>query len=186
MTDFQLMLFDGRNDETSLRAEQPQSLDHAKVVELDPSRVSIWSGNGRTYENLTEERCRDLIDSILSTGGQQIPVLVRPVTGDDRHDFELMVGTRRHWAISWLTAHDQPGFALRAIICPIPDERAFLLADLENRARTDISALERARSYEDALARYYWGGVKPRWRNGSASPNPGSRGISPSPTCLGI
>jgi ParB family chromosome partitioning protein len=54
----------------------------------------------------------------------------------------------------------------------LDDEAAFQLADLENRARKDVSDLERARNYADALDRYYGGhlrgmaqrlGVSPGW-----------------------
>lgn len=155
----QYVLFDGKGDEkamddTKRRTPAPVS---ARVVELDPSRVRVWSGNGRAYEHLTAMGCGDLIDAIIAAGGQQIPVVVRPIRDDPHHAFELIVGTRRHWAISWIRANGRPDFALRAIISSFSDEQAFLLADIENRARTDISALERARSYKDALFKYYDG-----------------------------
>jgi ParB family chromosome partitioning protein len=42
----------------------------------------------------------------------------------------------------------------------LDDETAFQLADLENRARKDVSDLERARNYADALNRYYDGHLR--------------------------
>ena len=122
---------------------------------LDPARVRIWSGNARHQASLTEESCRDLIDSIIAEGGQKVPAVVRRVEGDPAYDYELIVGTRRHWSITWLRANNYPDTTLLAQVQNLEDESAFRLADLENRARRDISDFERARNYRDALKTYY-------------------------------
>jgi ParB family chromosome partitioning protein len=122
---------------------------------LDPARVRIWSGNARHQASLTEESCRDLIDSIVAEGGQKMPVIVRRVSDDPAHDYELVVGTRRHWSISWLRANNYPDLLLLAQAQNLDDESAFRLADLENRARRDVSDFERARNYREALKTYY-------------------------------
>lgn len=122
---------------------------------LDPARVRIWPGNARHQASLTEESCRDLIDSIVAEGGQKVPAVVRRVTDDPAHDYELIAGTRRHWSISWLRANSYPNTQLLAQVQNLDDESAFRLADLENRARRDVSDFERARNYRDALKTYY-------------------------------
>jgi ParB family chromosome partitioning protein len=122
---------------------------------LDPGRVRIWQGNARHQASLTEENCRDLIDSILAEGGQKVPVVVRRVTDDPTYDYELIAGTRRHWSISWLRANNYPDTLLLAQVQNLDNESAFRLADLENRARRDVSDFERARNYRDALKTYY-------------------------------
>lgn len=122
---------------------------------LDPARVRIWPGNARHQASLTEENCRDLIDSILAEGGQKVPVVVRRVADDPAHDYELIAGTRRHWSISWLRANSYPDTQLLAQVQNLDNEAAFRLADLENRARRDVSDFERARNYRDALKTYY-------------------------------
>ncbi len=122
---------------------------------LDPARVSIWAGNARHQASLTEESCRDLIDSILAEGGQKVPVVVRRLAEDPAHDYELIVGTRRHWSISWLRANNYPDLQLLAQVQNLDDESAFRLADLENRARRDLSDFERARNYREALKTFY-------------------------------
>lgn len=122
---------------------------------LDPARVRIWSGNARHQASLTEENCRDLIDSILAEGGQKVPVVVRRLTDDPAHDYELIAGTRRHWSISWLRANNYPDTLLLAQVHNLDDESAFRLADLENRARRDVSDFERARNYRHALKTFY-------------------------------
>lgn len=122
---------------------------------LDPARVRVWPGNARSYAHLTEESCRELIDSIIAEGGQKVPAVVRRVEDDPAYDYEVIAGTRRHWSISWLRAHNYPDMALLAQVQQLDDEAAFRLADLENRARSDVSDLERARNYAAALADHY-------------------------------
>ncbi|MFC3444418.1 ParB/RepB/Spo0J family partition protein [Sphingobium rhizovicinum] len=122
---------------------------------LDPARVRIWPGNARHYAHLAEDNCRELIDSIIAEGGQKVPAVVRRVEDDPDHDFEVIAGTRRHWSISWLRAHSYPDMQFVAQVAILDDEAAFRLADLENRARKDVSDLERARNYAQALGDHY-------------------------------
>lgn len=122
---------------------------------LDPARVRVWSGNARSYRHLSEEFCRELIDSIIAEGGQKVPAMVRRIEGDPNHDYEVIAGTRRHWSISWLRAHSYPDMQFVAQVVQLDDEAAFRLADLENRARKDVSDLERARNYAEALKTHY-------------------------------
>jgi ParB family transcriptional regulator, chromosome partitioning protein len=122
---------------------------------LDPARVRVWPGNARSYAHLTEETCRELIDSIISEGGQKVPAVVRRVDGDQDFDYEVIAGTRRHWAISWLRANSYPDMQFIAQVADLDDEAAFRLADIENRARKDVSDLERARNYAAAIKVHY-------------------------------
>lgn len=122
---------------------------------LDPARVRVWKGNARSYEHLSEESCAELIDSIIAEGGQKVPAVVRRVEGDPDHDYEVIAGTRRHWSISWLRQHSYPEMQFVAQVAQLDDEAAFRLADLENRARKDVSDLERARNYAQALHDHY-------------------------------
>lgn len=122
---------------------------------LDPARVRIWPGNARSYALLSEENCRELIDSMIAEGGQKVPAVVRRVSNDPAHDYEVIVGTRRHWSIAWLRAHSYPDVRFVAQVAQLDDEAAFRLADLENRARADVSDIERARNYLDALGTHY-------------------------------
>ncbi|TCM15397.1 ParB family chromosome partitioning protein [Novosphingobium sp. PhB165] len=122
---------------------------------LDPARVRPWPGNARSYTHLTEESCRELIDSMIAEGGQKVPAVVRRIDGDPDHDFEVIAGTRRHWSVAWLRAHSYPEMHFVAQVVQLDDEAAFRLADLENRARKDVSDLERARNYAEALKQHY-------------------------------
>ena len=124
---------------------------------LDPARVRVWQGNARIQAKLSDENCRDLIDSIIAEGGQKVPAIVRHVASDPDHDYELIAGTRRHFAISWLRANSYPDMKLLAQVAELDDEAAFRIADIENRARKDISDIERARNYAEALEVHYGG-----------------------------
>lgn len=124
---------------------------------LDPARVRIWDGNARHQASLTEERCRDLIDSILAEGGQKVPAIVRRVANDPAYDYEVIAGSRRHWAISWLRANSYPDMMFLAQVHTLDDEAAFRISDIENRARKDVSDFERARTYLQALDLHYGG-----------------------------
>ncbi|WP_206245321.1 ParB/RepB/Spo0J family partition protein [Novosphingobium terrae] len=122
---------------------------------LDPAKVRVWAGNARSYEHLSEASCQELIDSIVAEGGQKVPAVVRRIEGDPDYDYEVIAGTRRHWSISWLRAHSYPEMMFVAQVAQLDDEAAFRLADLENRARKDVSDLERARNYAAALKSHY-------------------------------
>lgn len=126
-------------------------------LHINPARVRLWAGNGRIQERLSVESVRDLIDSILAEGGQKVPIVMRHVNGDPDHDYEVIAGTRRHFAISWLRANSYPEMKLLAQVADLDDEAAFRLADVENRARKDISDIERARNYAAAVETHYGG-----------------------------
>ncbi len=124
---------------------------------LDPARVRVWDGNARAYDQLTQENCRELIDALMAEGGQKVPAVVRKIAGDPNHDYEVIAGTRRHWSITWLRANSYPDMKFLAQVADLDDEAAFRLADIENRARKDVSDLERARNYAEALDAHYGG-----------------------------
>jgi ParB family transcriptional regulator, chromosome partitioning protein len=153
------------------RKGQQAPVDGARL-EIDPARVRIWEGNGRDYASLTESDCIDLIDSIRAEGRQLTAAIVRPVRDNTDHDFELIVGARRHWSVSWLRAQNRPDILLAVEVRHVDDHEAFRMADIENRVRRDLSALERARRYRHALHTYYDGqlrlmanilGLSPGW-----------------------
>ena len=130
----------------------------SRTIELvDPARCRMWHGHNRDYAALSEERCNDLIESLKAQGKQELPAIVRRVQGDDRYDFEVISGARRHWSVSWLRSHNYPDFRFLIEIRDLTEEEAFRLSDLENRARSDISDYERARDYLRALDSYYGG-----------------------------
>ena len=117
------------------------------------SRMVVTSGSA--------ENCRSLIESIAQEEGNRIPVLVRANPPGSELPYQLLVGSRRRFAIDWLNHNGRPEIRLNALIVELSDEEAFRLADIENREREDITELDRARSYQNAADRFY-GGVQSR------------------------
>ncbi|MFK7752558.1 MAG: ParB/RepB/Spo0J family partition protein [Sedimentitalea sp.] len=126
---------------------------------IDPTRCRMWARHNRDYALLTEDNCRDLIDGIKAQGRQEFPAIVRRISSQD-HDFEVVCGARRHYAVTWLRAHNFPQFKYLIEERDLTDEEAFRLADIENRDREDISDYERAVDYAAAIDLYYGGQQK--------------------------
>lgn len=145
------------NRETALARVASGEVRQVTQLALDPARCRIWSGNARAYDRLNEAACRDLIDSIIAEGGQKVPAVIRRLEGDPDHDYEVVAGTRRHWSISWLRTNSYPDMVFIAQVHVLDDEAAFRIADIENRARADVSDIERARNYAQAMGAYYGG-----------------------------
>jgi ParB family chromosome partitioning protein len=132
-----------------------------RAIELvDPARCRIWSEHNRDYAKLNEARCADLIESFKAQGRQEFPAIVRRVQGEPGIDFEVISGARRHWTVSWLRRHNNADFRYLVEVRELSDEEAFRISDLENRARDDLSDIERARDYLKALGRHYGGKQK--------------------------
>lgn len=127
---------------------------------VDPARCRIWERHNRDYRALNERRCGDLIETIVAQGKQEVPAIVRRVSGDPDHDFEVICGARRHWTVSWLRNNNYPDIRYLIEIRNLTDEQAFRISDLENRAREDLTDVERARDYLKALDFYYGGKQK--------------------------
>lgn len=113
----------------------------------DPKRVRLWDGHNRDYERLSEQRCQDLIDSFKRVGKQEFPAIVRKREQSD--EYELICGARRHWTASYL------GWELLVEVRELTDRQAFILQDIENRDREDVSDFERAQDYLTALPKYF-------------------------------
>lgn len=126
---------------------------------VDPARCRMWARHNRDYDLLNEETCSDLIEGIRAQGRQEFPAVVRRVEDPDA-DYEVVCGARRHFAVSWLRAHNYPQFKYLVDVRDLSDEEAFRLADIENRDREDISDYERAVDYAEAVKLYYGGKQK--------------------------
>ncbi|MGH6745736.1 ParB/RepB/Spo0J family partition protein [Novosphingobium sp.] len=131
------------------------------AISIRPSDCSVWDGNPRDVPGLSAESCRSLIESIAQEDGNRIPVLVRHNAPGADHPYQLLVGSRRRFSVDWLNHNGRPEIRLTALIVDLTDEEAFRLADIENREREDITELDRARSYQNAVDRFY-GGVQSR------------------------
>jgi len=119
-----------------------------KVFGHDPARIRPWAGHNRDYGALSKERCQDLIEG-FRRADQQFAAIVRKVTDSEDFDYEFICGARRHWTASYLKRD------LIVEVRSLDDREAFLLQDIENRDREDISDYERACDYARALPVYF-------------------------------
>lgn len=128
---------------------------------VDPDRCRLWPRHNRL--KLDFENCRDLIDSI-DRNGQSVAAIGRAVRDDPDCDYEIIAGGRRFWAVKWLRDHAEPEnrekYQILIDIRALDDREAFLVADLENKDRKDISDYERAKDYHRALSDFYRHGDK--------------------------
>ena len=114
-----------------------------------PERIRVWAEHNRLYDMLSAERCADLIEGFKRTGKQEFPGIVRRIDDDPKYDYELICGARRRWTAMHL------GWDLLIEVRELNDRQAFILQDLENRDREDISDYERALDYKQALPKYF-------------------------------
>ena len=128
---------------------------------VDPARCRMWSRHNRRYDLLNEASCVDLLESLRAQGEQEFPAIVRRVEDDPAFDYEVISGARRHWSVSYLRNVEHREIRYLIEERELTDEQAFRLADVENRARQDISDYERALDYRHAVETFY-GGVAQR------------------------
>ena len=131
-----------------------------RTMWVSAARCRPWAHHNRSQAWLNATTCADLIDSFQAEGRQRLPAIVRRLRDDPDFDYEIIAGVRRHWTVLWLNAHNYPDFEFLVTIQPLTDEEAFRLADIENRARQDLTDLERARDYSKALDLFYGGKQK--------------------------
>ncbi|HVC29742.1 MAG TPA: ParB/RepB/Spo0J family partition protein, partial [Steroidobacteraceae bacterium] len=73
----------------------PETRGERRLV--SPFRCRVWTQHSRPEEQLTEQACKSLRESIAKNGQHQ-PALGRPVTDDPDYDVEIICGARRHAA----------------------------------------------------------------------------------------
>ena len=78
--------------ETALSRVASGEVRQVTELRLDPARCRIWPGNGRAYTELSEARCRELIDSLIAEGGQKVPAIVRRLNNDPDAEYEVLAG----------------------------------------------------------------------------------------------
>ena len=111
-----------------------------ETIRMNPFRCRVWENHARMEEYVTEESCKEEIQS-MQTGGQLVAAIGRRVQGDPMHEVEVVCGARRLFAARHLNAQ------LVMEIRRLSDREAAILLDIENRQRRDLSAYERGRSF---------------------------------------
>src|ERR1700683_2064984 len=130
--------------ELALTGRVVPPLERENIYSVDPRRCRPWKFHNRTAAWYTRERCQDLVESIAKDG-QQEPAGVRQLTGDPAFDYELVYGMRRRFACEFLNTK------LKVRVIEADDTRAAVLMHIENADRQDITAMERALSFQAQL-----------------------------------
>ena len=117
-----------------------------KIEHLDPEDCQIWLESPRELRCVLKEEL-DFLTRSLYTRGQEHPVIARlnPDTTDDTPKYEVVLGTKRFLAASWLRKGN-PAFRLKAIVTEISDRDAFVLSHRKGPNQLDLCAFERAGS----------------------------------------
>lgn len=115
------------------------------VLKLDPKRIAE-SAFANRHDLSLEQTDGDLVSLIadIRQRGQLEPIRVRPLAGNDRFDYEIVYGHRRHAACLALDAQSDGGWPVLALLdSAASDVRDHVLKMYqENAARKDLSAFE--------------------------------------------
>ena len=124
---------------------------------IDPERCDIWAGNTRDTAAVAQDLASDLKRSIEQVG-QQVPVIAR-ISRSDPGRFEVVAGARRLTVIRQInkerSARGEQSLQILMELRDLDDRAAFELMDGENRGRSELAPIEKARSYAFAIKNTY-------------------------------
>jgi ParB/RepB/Spo0J family partition protein len=118
----------GASVAASGQSASPESRGERRLV--SPFRCRLWTQHSRPEEQLTEDACKSLRESIAKNGQHQ-PALGRPVTDDPDYDVEIICGARRYAAALAL------GRDLLVELRVVTDAEAYVSMYEENVERKD-------------------------------------------------
>jgi ParB family transcriptional regulator, chromosome partitioning protein len=130
--------------ELALTGRAAPTFERENILSVDPKRCRPWKYHNRSHAWYSKERCQDLIDS-MPRDGQAEPALARKIAGEPNFDFELIYGMRRRFAAEF--THTK----LKVRVTDADDAKAAVLMHIENADRQDITAMERALSFQQQL-----------------------------------
>jgi ParB family transcriptional regulator, chromosome partitioning protein len=130
--------------ELALTGRTAPMAERTNVFSVDPKRCRPWEFHNRTSAWYTKEMCQDLIDS-MPRDGQMEPALGRKLIGDADFDYELIYGLRRRFAAEFTNSK------LKVRLTDADDAKCAVLMHIENADRQDITAMERALSFQRQL-----------------------------------
>jgi ParB family transcriptional regulator, chromosome partitioning protein len=130
--------------ELALTGRTAPMAERTNVFSVDPKRCRPWKFHNRSSAWYTKDACQDLIDS-LPRDGQMEAALGRKLVGDTDFDYELIYGLRRRFAAEF--THSK----LKVRLTDADDAKCAVLMHIENADRQDITAMERALSFQQQL-----------------------------------
>jgi ParB family transcriptional regulator, chromosome partitioning protein len=135
-----------RDGDATAGAGGRATTEAGQVLRINPELCDIHELNPRAGVIFDPLGNVPLIDSIREQG-QQVPVIVRPSKIVGR--YEIVAGTRRFGAVRYLQLSD-PDVLLLTEVRDLDDRSAWIVAEVENENRKDISEYERAKNWEGA------------------------------------
>jgi ParB family chromosome partitioning protein len=141
-----------REENQRLKAERESGL---LVLRLDPKRVRATKFINRDERSFLESDPRFIsLRESIRAHGQDTPIRVRPLVGDDDADYEVVFGHRRHRACLSLDAEMDGGFQVLALLdSTVSAARDFVLKMYrENEEREEQCAYDNGRSFRTWLA----------------------------------
>ncbi|WP_269914622.1 ParB/RepB/Spo0J family partition protein [Acinetobacter sp. HY1485] len=125
----------GSIQKEKLKIEE-QAQDQGQLKNIDVQLLK--RGTYQPRRVIREEDLKDLSASIKKHGVMQ-PIVIRPVTNDEAHPYEIIAGERR-WRAAQLAGLTQ----IPAIVRSLNDQVAIALALIENIQRQDLNPIDQA------------------------------------------
>ena len=125
----------GSIQKEKLKIEE-QAQDQGQLKNIDVQLLK--RGTYQPRRVIREEDLKDLSASIKKHGVMQ-PIVIRPVSNDDAHPYEIIAGERR-WRAAQLAGLTQ----IPAIVRSLNDQVAIALALIENIQRQDLNPIDQA------------------------------------------
>jgi ParB/RepB/Spo0J family partition protein len=121
-----------------------------KVFSFDLSdvRPSPWADRVIDGLTLNNPELKAFVDD-LNTRGQQMPAVVRKVSGFDQN-YELVGGHKRFWALNQLLQQNE-SIQIKAVIRELDDKAAFEYMALDTASQDRKSELEKAFAIQAAI-----------------------------------
>jgi ParB family transcriptional regulator, chromosome partitioning protein len=146
MVAFSSQLNSANDTITKLEAQLKQFEGSLPTKSLDPQRVRFSRSANRHEQHWKTAAFRAFKEELKSSGGNVVPVLVRPITNDPDADFEVTYGHRRTRGCQELN------LPLLSIIQSLSDLDQWLLMARENMHREDLTPYELGDMYVNAIA----------------------------------
>lgn len=113
-----------------------QAQDQGQLKSIDVTQLK--RGTYQPRRIIREEDLTDLSASIRKHGVMQ-PIVIRPISGDEAHPYEIIAGERR-----WRAAQMAGLTEIPAIVRSLNDQVAIALALIENIQRQDLNPIDQA------------------------------------------
>jgi len=137
-----------RKDRSAISEAKRQSDERKELskenITISPDNCYISPLNRRRQDLVKQEEYQDKIDDFLDpTIGQIEPIIIR-YNPKDGKEWEVLAGSLRHAAATWVASNTSVDFKLKAQIRECTDREAAIISNKENSSSIAISPYENA------------------------------------------